>query len=77
MYTYDETTSGMYRHGIQGYKVREHIRSVDIPVTCKYHAGYKVTVETLDGREVSVETDGTGLFGDIIDRICKEVRKNV
>lgn len=75
MYEFDEKTMGMYKYGIKGYPISEQVRGIDIKPTRRDREGnLQITVETLDYKRISLETDGRGTVGDIIDQICEAVR---
>ena len=75
MYRMEEDNNGMYKYGIKGYPIRECVRGIDIKPTRRDRQGnLQITIETLDGRTIDLETDGKGTVGDVVNLICNAVR---
>ena len=79
MYTLNEKYSGMYKLTLNGKKIIEYVRSVDVFLTARYNKEdqglLKIKATTLDGRVIEVLTNGQYTIGQIVDEICSEVLK--
>ena len=75
LYRLEEDNNGMYKYGIRGYSVREWVRGIGIKPTRRDRQGnLQITIETLDGRTLDLETDGKETVGDVVNLICDAVR---
>ena len=79
MYTLNEKYSGMYKLTLNGKRIIEYVRSVDVFLTARYNKEdqglLKIKATTLDGRVIEVVTNGQYTIGQIVDEICSEVLK--
>ena len=79
MYELEEKFAGMYNNPLRGmpsgFRVREHIRSVDIYQTFTIAGRMDIHSVTMDGRTIVVQTTGFMTIGDIVNEICKEYGK--
>lgn len=77
MYVLEEKFSGMYNNPLTGmapaFRVREHIRSVDIRQTFTVAGRMDIYSVTMDGREILVQTTGDMTIGDIVNKICEAI----
>lgn len=77
MYELEEKFAGMYNNPLRGmpsgFRVREHIRSVDIRQTFTVAGRMDIHTVTMDGREILVQTTGDMTIGDIVNKICEAV----
>ena len=77
MYELEEKFSGMYENPLPSlnpnFRVREHIRRIDIRQTTTIAGRMDIDVVTMDNRTITVQTNGSMTIGDIVNAICKAV----
>ena len=75
MYVLEEKFSGLYRNQLRNmpynFRVREHIRCIDIRQTATVAGRMDVRAVTMDNRTVTIQTTGDMTIGDIVRKICE------
>ena len=77
MYVLEDKFAGMYENPLPSmdprFRVREHIRSVDIWQTLTVEGRMDVRVETMDGKTITIHTTGSMTIGEIVNQICNQI----
>lgn len=77
MYVLEERFSGLYRNPLRemspNFRVREHVRCVDIRQSATVSGRMDVRVVTMDNRTITVQTTGDMTIGDIVDKVCEAI----
>lgn len=75
MYVLEDKFSGMYDKPLPSmspeFRVREHVRCVDIRQTTTVAGCMDVRAVTMDNRTVTIQTTGSMTIGDIVDKLCE------
>ena len=77
MYVLEEKYSGMYDNPLPSmapnFRVREHVRLIDIRQTTTAVGRMDIRVVTMDNKTITIQTTGDMTIGDIVNKICKSI----